>query len=201
MAIIESKVNPRAEAFKNNDAAMRDKLAVLRTRVGEVKQGGGERARSRHLSRGKLLPRDRIRALIDRGAPFLEFSQLAAFEVYDDNIASGGVITGIGRVAGKECLIIANDATVKGGTYYSITVKNTHPGAGKSRCKTICLASIWSTLVGPICRNGPDVFPDRDHFGRIFFNQANMSRRRHSADRRGHGVLHGGRRLCASDVG
>jgi 3-methylcrotonyl-CoA carboxylase beta subunit len=174
MAKLESKVNLRSDAYKDNFDAMAEKLATLKGRVAQAKQGGGERARTRHLSRGKLLPRDRIRALIDRGAPFLELSQLAAFEVYDDNIASGGLITGIGRVSGRECLIIANDATVKGGTYYAITVKK-HLRAQEVAMQNNLPCIYLVDSGGANLPEWPDVFPDREHFGRIFYNQSNMS--------------------------
>ncbi len=123
MTVIDSALDTRAEAFRRNEEAMRALVAELKDKVAEIKQGGGTAARERHLKRGKLLPRDRVDALIDVGAPFLEFSQLAAYGMYEDKIAAGGIITGIGRVAGRECMIVANDATVKGGTYYPITVK------------------------------------------------------------------------------
>ncbi len=174
MAVLESKVNQRSDAYKANFASMNTKLSQLRARVAAVKQGGGERSRARHLSRGKLLPRDRVRALLDRGAPFLELSQLAAFEVYDDNIASGGLITGIGRVSGRECLIIANDATVKGGTYYAITVKK-HIRAQEIAMQNNLPCIYLVDSGGANLPEWPDVFPDRDHFGRIFYNQSNMS--------------------------
>ncbi len=174
MAKIESKINARSDGYKANRSAMSAKLADLKDRIELVKQGGGERARTRHLSRGKLLPRDRIRALLDRGAPFLELSQLAAHEVYDDNIASGGVITGIGRVSGRECLIVANDATVKGGTYYAITVKK-HTRAQEIAIQNNLPCIYLVDSGGANLPEWPDVFPDRDHFGRIFYNQANMS--------------------------
>ena len=123
MSVIASKISTRGEDYQDNFAHMEQKLADLRAKVETVKMGGGERSRKRHLDRGKLLPRDRIRTLIDPGAPFLELQQLAAWDVYDDDIPSAGVITGIGRVSGRECVIVANDATVKGGTYYPLTVK------------------------------------------------------------------------------
>ena len=102
---------------------MQTQVDDLRNKLGEIKLGGGERSRERHISRGKLLPRDRVNALLDDGSAFLEFSQLAAYKVYEDNVPSAGIITGIGRVGGQECVIVANDATVKGGTYYPLTVK------------------------------------------------------------------------------
>jgi 3-methylcrotonyl-CoA carboxylase beta subunit len=123
MATLESKLNPRDATFAANRDAMLAQVADLRAKVTTIEQGGGDAARARHVGRGKLLPRERIRALLDPGSPFLEFSQLAAFGMYDDNIAAAGIITGVGRVSGRECVIVCNDATVKGGTYYPITVK------------------------------------------------------------------------------
>ena len=174
MAVIESKLNTRSDGYRENHAHIKAKLSELRNRVQAVKLGGGTRSRERHLSRGKLLPRDRVRALLDPGTPFLELSQLAAFEVYDDNIASAGVITGIGRISGRECVVVANDATVKGGTYYALTVKK------HLRAQEVALQNNLPCLYlvdsgGANLPEWPDVFPDRDHFGRIFYNQANMS--------------------------
>ena len=123
MTVIKTQVNTRAPQFAENEAAMREVIADLHKKLDEVKQGGGAKAQERHLSRGKLLPRERIERLLDQGAPFLEFSQLAALDVYDDFVPSAGIITGIGRVSGVECIIVANDATTKGGTYYPLTVK------------------------------------------------------------------------------
>ncbi len=176
MSVIESGLDIRSEGYRENHAHWRAKVAALRDAVQRVKQGGGERARKRHLERGKLLARERIRALVDPGAPFLELSQLAAHGVYDDDIASAGVITGIGRVSGRECAIVANDATVKGGTYYALTVKK------HLRAQEIALQNHLPCIYlvdsgGANLPEWPDVFPDRDHFGRIFYNQANMSAR------------------------
>jgi len=123
MTVIKTQINTRSPQFAENDAAMREVIADLHSKLEEIKQGGGAKAQERHLSRGKLLPRERIERLLDQGAPFLEFSQLAAFDVYDDFVPSAGIITGIGRVSGVECIIVANDATTKGGTYYPLTVK------------------------------------------------------------------------------
>ena len=147
----------------------------LRAKLDAVKQGGGEKSCARHVSRGKLLPRDRVAGLLDSGSPFLELSQLAGHEMYGkDVVNAGGVIAGIGRVSGQECIIVANDATIKGGTYYPITVKK------HLRAQTIAeennLPCIY--LVDSGGANLPhqdDIFPDRDHFGHIFFNQAVMS--------------------------
>ena len=123
MPIIESVAKPRSKEFKQNAADMQALVDDLQDKVRIVKEGGGEGSRERHLSRGKLLPRDRVRSLLDPGSPFLELSQMAAHEVYDDVVPGAGIITGVGRVEGTECVIVANDATVKGGTYYPITVK------------------------------------------------------------------------------
>ena len=123
MPIIESKLSTRDPAFTRNREAMSALVADLRTRVAAIEQGGGEAARRRHVARGKLLPRERVRTLLDPGSPFLELSQLAAHDMYGDTIAAAGIITGIGRIAGRECVIVCNDATVKGGTYFPMTVK------------------------------------------------------------------------------
>lgn len=174
MAKIISKINPRSPEFIENAAHMQEQVNDLQIKLAQIKRGGGEKSRERHLSRGKLLPRDRVNALLDPGSPFLELSQLAAFDVYKDNVPSAGIITGIGRIGGQECMIVANDATVKGGTYYPITVKK------HLRAQTIAqennLPCVY--LVDSGGANLPsqdEVFPDREHFGRIFFNQANMS--------------------------
>ena len=123
MPILDTNIDTRSEAFRDNAQAMQGLVADLRAKVGEIALGGGEAARARHVERGKLPVRERIRLLLDAGSPFLEFSQLAAYGMYDDAVPAAGIVTGIGRVAGRECVVIANDATVKGGTYYPITVK------------------------------------------------------------------------------
>ena len=146
----------------------------LRGKVEVIKQGGGAKARERHVARGKLLPRDRVSALIDPGAPFLELSQFAAHEVYAEPIAAAGLITGIGRIAGQECVVIANDATVKGGTYYPLSVKKhlrAQEIAGENNLPCVYLVDSG----GANLPNQDEVFPDRDHFGRIFYNQARLS--------------------------
>jgi len=174
MARIDSKLDTRAPAYAENRTHWQDRVAALQALVAEIKQGGGERARKRHLDRGKLLPRERVRSLVDPGSPFLELSQLAAYKVYDDDVPSAGVITGVGRVSGRECVIVANDATVKGGTYYALTVKKhlrAQEIAQQNRLPCIYLVDSG----GANLPEWPDVFPDRNHFGRIFFNQANMS--------------------------
>ena len=172
--LLTSALDVRSDGFRANEVAMRAVVADLRAKVDAVRLGGGEGARAKHLARGKLLPRDRIRALIDPGSPFLEFSQLAAYDLYGGDIASAGIITGIGRVAGRECVIIANDATVKGGTYFPMTVKKHLRAQDIARENNLpCVYLVDSG--GANLPNQDEVFPDRDHFGRIFYNQAQMS--------------------------
>src|SRR5947207_6947265 len=174
MPVIESRLDTRDAAFVRNREALAALVADLRTKVAAIEQGGGDAARTRHAGRGKLLPRERVRALLDPGSPFLEFSQLAAHGMYDDNIAAAGIITGIGRVSGRECVIVCNDATVKGGTYYPLTVKKhlrAQEIARENRLACIYLVDSG----GANLPNQTEVFPDRDHFGRIFYNQATMS--------------------------
>ena len=177
MATLDSQLNVRSAEFQANATAMQAIVDDLKARVAKVSEGGGEDARKKHTSRGKLLPRERVNQLLDPGTPFLEFSQLAAFGMYDDDAPGAGVITGIGRVAGCECVIVCNDATVKGGSYFPITVKK-HLRA-QEIAKENRLPCIY--LVDSGGANLPmqdDVFPDREHFGRIFFNQANLSAER-----------------------
>ena len=174
MTNIRSDLNPRSEEFATNAAAMRALVADLRSKVAEAELGGGETSQKRHVSRGKLLPRDRVAGLIDAGSPFLELSQLAAYGMYGGDVASGGIVTGIGRVAGRECVIVANDATVKGGTYFPVTVKKHLRAQEIARANRLpCLYLVDSG--GAFLPMQDEIFPDRDHFGRIFFNQANMS--------------------------
>lgn len=172
--ILHSSLSRQDPTFTANAEAMRALVEDLRAKVAEVKMGGGLRARDRHQARGKMLPRDRVRGLLDPGTPYLELSQLAAHGVYDEQIASAGLLTGIGRVAGRECVIIANDATVKGGTYYPLTVKKHLRAQEIARENRLpCLYLVDSG--GANLPNQDEVFPDRDHFGRIFYNQALMS--------------------------
>jgi 3-methylcrotonyl-CoA carboxylase beta subunit len=174
MPVIESKLDPRDATFASNRDAMAALVADLRAQIELIEQGGGKGPRAKHAARGKLLPRERVRALIDPGSPFLEFSQLAAHGMYGDNIPAAGIITGIGRIAGRECVIVCNDATVKGGTYYPLTVKKhvrAQEIARENRLPCVYLVDSG----GANLPNQVDVFPDRDHFGRIFYNQANMS--------------------------
>jgi 3-methylcrotonyl-CoA carboxylase beta subunit len=174
MSTIETRLDPRDATFAKNRDAMAALVADLRAKVAAIELGGGDAARSRHTSRGKLLPRERIRALLDIGSPFLEFSQFAAYAMYDDTIAAAGIIAGIGRVSGRECVIVCNDATVKGGTYYPLTVKKHLRAQDIARENNLpCIYLVDSG--GANLPNQTEVFPDRDHFGRIFYNQATMS--------------------------
>src|SRR5580692_9667954 len=174
MPIIETKLNPRSDDFRNNTAALEALVADLRAKVEKLALGGGQAARDKHVGRGKLLPRDRIAQLLDPGTPFLELSQLAAFGMYHDDAPGAGVITGIGRIAGQECVIVCNDATVKGGTYYPVTVKK-HVRAQEIAAENHLPCVYLVDSGGANLPNQDDVFPDRDHFGRIFYNQANLS--------------------------
>jgi 3-methylcrotonyl-CoA carboxylase beta subunit len=174
MSVIKSKINPRAEDFRANAAALEKQVADLRAKVAEVSRGGSEDARAKHAGRGKLLPRDRINHLLDPGTAFLEIGQLAANGMYGGEVPSAGVIAGIGRVQGTECMILANDATVKGGTYFPLTVKK-HLRAQEiaDQNQLPCIYLVDSG--GAFLPMQDEVFPDRDHFGRIFYNQANLS--------------------------
>ncbi len=174
MTALRTTVDPRSPDFAANAAAMRALVDDLRARVADVEQGGGETARQRHLARNKLLPRDRIAGLIDPGSPFLELSQLAAHGLYNNEVPSAGIVTGIGRVSGRECIIIANDATVKGGTYFPLTVKKHLRAQEIARQNRLpCIYLVDSG--GAFLPMQDEIFPDREHFGRIFFNQANLS--------------------------
>jgi 3-methylcrotonyl-CoA carboxylase beta subunit len=176
MTAIKTQVNNRSEAFVANAEHMQKLVDDLAAKVAAVRKGGGEKYQQRHEARGKLLARDRVDALVDPGSPFLELSQLAAHGVYGEEVAAGGIVTGIGRVAGQECMIVANDATVKGGTYYPLTVKK------HLRAQTIAAQNHLPCIYlvdsgGAYLPLQDEVFPDREHFGRIFYNQANMSAR------------------------
>lgn len=171
---IESRLDPRDAQFQANAQAMRVLVGDLRMKIAQVAQGGGEAARAKHVARGKLPPRERVQMLLDPGTPFLELSQLAALGIYDDEAPCAGVITGIGRVAGVECVIVCNDATVKGGSYFPLTVKKhlrAQEIARENRLPCIYLVDSG----GANLPAQDEVFPDRDHFGRIFYNQATMS--------------------------
>ena len=174
MPVIDSKLNPRSPEFVAYVAAMQVLVDDLRTHCEKISFGGGKAAREKHIGRGKLLPRERINQLLDPGIAFLEFSQLAALNMYDNAAPCAGIITGIGRVKGLECVIVCNDATVKGGTYYPMTVKK-HLRAQEiaEQNHLPCIYLVDSG--GANLPNQEDVFADREHFGRIFFNQATMS--------------------------
>ncbi len=169
-------VDPRSDAFTRNAEAQRCLVDELDARLAAAALGGPERSRIRHVERGKLLPRERVDALLDPGSPFLELSPLAAGGMYHDDAPGAGIITGIGRVSGRECVIVTNDATVKGGTYYPMTVKK------HLRAQEVALQNSLPCLYlvdsgGAFLPRQDEVFPDREHFGRIFYNQATMSAR------------------------
>jgi 3-methylcrotonyl-CoA carboxylase beta subunit len=174
MQAIQSKINPRSDEFRANAAQMQALVEDLRAQAAKVALGGGEAARAKHAARGKLLPRERVDQLLDPGTPFLEIGQLAALGLYDNDAPAAGMIAGVGRVQGIECMIVANDATVKGGTYYPMTVKK------HLRAQEIALQNHLPCIYlvdsgGAFLPKQDEVFPDRDHFGRIFYNQATMS--------------------------
>src|SRR5438132_6997752 len=174
MPALASKLNPRTEDFKANAAAMRALVDDLNTRLARIAQGGGEGSRAKHVARGKLLPRDRVEMLLDPDTPFLEIAPLAALDMYGNDAPGAGLIAGVGRVSGVDCMVVCNDATVKGGTYYPLTVKKhlrAQEVAQQNRLPCIYLVDSG----GANLPNQDEVFPDRDHFGRIFYNQANLS--------------------------
>jgi 3-methylcrotonyl-CoA carboxylase beta subunit len=183
MAVLQSKLNPRSESSRASAEAMRALVADLNARLAQIAQGGGEAARAKHTARGKLLPRERVEMLLDPDVPFLEIAPLAALGMYPEKDGRGGtrdaapcagMIAGIGRVSGVECVIVCNDATVKGGTYYPATVKKhlrAQEIAAQNRLPCIYLVDSG----GANLPNQDEVFPDREHFGRIFYNQANLS--------------------------
>ncbi len=174
MSLIPSQIRPRSAEFQASAAAMRALVEDLRAKVRQAALGGGEAARAKHVARGKLLPRDRVDRLLDPGTPFLEIGQLAALGMYDGEAPSAGIIAGIGRVQGIECMVVANDATVKGGTYYPLTVKK-HLRAQEIAQQNALPCIYLVDSGGAFLPRQDEVFPDRDHFGRIFFNQANLS--------------------------
>jgi len=174
--VLASTADPASVGGRANAAAMSTLVDELRQQLATAALGGPERSRQRHVDRGKLLPRERVATLLDRGSPFLELSPLAAHGMYDDDAPGAGVITGVGRVSGRECVIVANDATVKGGTYYPMTVKK------HLRAQEVALHNHLPCLYlvdsgGAFLPRQDEVFPDREHFGRIFYNQATMSAR------------------------
>ena len=174
MSVIRTRLDVRSADFLANATAMRAQVEELRSSVEKLASGGGDDARAKHVARGKLLPRERLRLLMDPGSPFLELSQLAAYRMYKDEAPGAGLITGIGRIAGTECAVVINDATVKGGTYYPMTVKK------HIRLQEIALQNRLPCVYlvdsgGAFLPEQDNVFPDREHFGRIFYNQANLS--------------------------
>ena len=174
MTVLSSSVVPSGAAFKANAAAMGHLVDELKLRIATASQGGDERSRKRHQERGKLLPRERVDRLVDSGSPFLELSPLAAYGMYEGEIHAASIITGIGRVSGRECVIVCNDATIKGGTYYPVTVKKHLRAQEIARENNLpCIYLVDSG--GANLPNQAEIFPDREHFGRIFYNQATLS--------------------------
>ncbi|MDE2249339.1 MAG: methylcrotonoyl-CoA carboxylase, partial [Xanthomonadaceae bacterium] len=174
MSVIASQIDPRSPEFQASRTQLRALVDDLNLELARSAEGGGAKAREKHTARGKLLPRERIRALLDPGSPFLELSPLAAHRMYDDAAPAAGLITGIGRVNGIEVLVVANDATVKGGTYFPMTVKKhlrAQEVALENRLPCVYLVDSGGAFL-PL---QDEVFPDREHFGRIFYNQARMS--------------------------
>jgi 3-methylcrotonyl-CoA carboxylase beta subunit len=174
MPVLKSRLSPRSAEFRENAERMRGLVADLREKVAQAALGGPEEARAKHAARGKLLPRERVRTLLDPGSPFLEIGQLAGYGMYSGDVHSASIICGVGRVSGRECVIVANDATIKGGTYYPMTVKKhlrAQEIAAQNRLPCIYLVDSG----GGFLPEQDNVFPDREHFGRIFYNIANLS--------------------------
>lgn len=174
MPIIQSQLSPASDTFKANAEHMRALVADIADKAVTVESGGSEEARKRHTARGKLLPRQRLAQLLDAGSPFLEIGQFAAWNMYGGDISSAGMIAGVGRVEGREVMVVVNDATVKGGTYYPVTVKK-HLRAQEIAMQNGLPCVYLVDSGGANLPNQDEVFPDREHFGRIFYNQANMS--------------------------
>jgi acetyl-CoA carboxylase carboxyltransferase component len=198
MTVIKSFIDTRSATFRANAEAYAVLLDDLHARLEQARAGGPPEARERHVSRGKLLVRERIDRLIDPATPFLEIGALAAHEVYDEPVPSAGIVTGIGRVAGREVMIVANDATVKGGTYYPLTVKKhlrAQEIAEQNHLPCIYLVDSGGAFL-PL---QADVFPDRDHFGAHFLQSGAHVCQRHHADCGGDGIMHGWRRVCAGN--
>ncbi len=174
MPVLESSIVPSSEAFQENARYMESLVADFKKKLKEIEKGGGEKAREKHQSRGKLLPRERIEKVLDLGSPFLEIGALAAYGIYENHVPSAGLIAGIGKIKGQECVLVANDATVKGGTYYPLTVKKHLRAQEIAEVNRLpCIYLVDSG--GAYLPYQDEVFPDRDHFGRIFYNQARMS--------------------------
>ncbi len=174
MPVIKSQLNPRSEEFRANAARMRGLVGDLKQKAAAISMGGDEAARKKHTARGKMLVRDRVRTLLDPGSPFLEIGQLAAYGMYGGDVPSASMVAGIGRVSGRECMIVANDATVKGGTYFPMTVKK-HLRAQEIALQNRLPCVYLVDSGGANLPSQDEVFPDREHFGRIFYNQANLS--------------------------
>ncbi len=174
MSALSTRLSSASAEFAANQEAMQKIVDDFKSKLADIEKGGDETARAKHLARGKLLPRDRVRHLIDPGSPFLEFSAFAAHNVYEGSVPAAGMISGIGRISGQECVIVANDATVKGGTYYPLTVKK-HLRAQEIAQQNNLPCVYLVDSGGAFLPLQDEVFPDKEHFGRIFYNQANMS--------------------------
>ena len=174
MAVLKTKLNPNSDEFAQIVKANKMLVDDMQKLAHKIQLGGNEKSRQRHLSRGKLLPRDRVAGLLDKGSPFLEIGIFAAHKTYEVDLPAAGVVAGIGQVEGRDCMILCNDATVKGGTYFPLTVKK-HLRAQEiaEENNLPCIYLVDSG--GANLPNQDEVFPDRDHFGRIFYNQARMS--------------------------
>jgi 3-methylcrotonyl-CoA carboxylase beta subunit len=175
MNTLSSSIKTSSESFKKNSEAMKAQVEEFRSKLAIITSGGTPKGRERHVKHGKLLPRDRITKLVDPGSPFLELSQFAGYELYAEPVPCGGLITGIGKIEGQECMIVVNDATVKGGTYFPITVKK-HLRAQEIAAQNHLPCVYLVDSGGAFLPAQDEVFPDRDHFGRIFYNQAQLSR-------------------------
>jgi len=172
--VLDGVVDKGSKEYQDNFNHMQNLVDVMRNKFSQIQQGGGKASRERHVKRGKMLPRDRVEKLLDPGTPFLEFSQFAGYELYEDDVPAGGIITGIGRIHGTECVIVCNDPTVKGGTYYPITVKK-HLRAQEIAMQNHLPCVYLVDSGGAFLKLQAEVFPDKMHFGRIFYNQAQMS--------------------------
>ncbi len=199
MTRLKSAVGASTEEDEANEAGWRVLLGDLEARRRAALEGGSPKARDRHVGRGKLLTRERVARLIDTGSPFLEIGALAAFDMYEGDVHGAGLVAGIALIHGREVMIIANDPTLKGGAYYPMTVKKhlrAQEIAAENRLPCVYLVDSG----GANLPHQAEVFPDREHFGRIFYNQARMSSAGIAADCSGHGLLHRRWRLCSGHV-